>query len=150
MTHITPRKLDLAETLKLTGRIAQHYDIYHFILNNRHGYKSTQPLFPYSSQPTTATPSTLDLETANPATTKHYNPLSTSGDRTKAAAQPPQHPNEVLEGFNDDPMATKVVDRRWYEKNKHIFPMSMWEDYDAAKDYKTAIRKDGQGNAFFF
>lgn len=129
--------------------ISQHYDLYHFIINKRTGYKSI-PLFPYSDQPTTATPLTLDQDNGSTTNTKTYNPLSTSGDRSKAAALPPQHPNEVLEGFNDDPMVTKVVDRRWYEKNKHIFPMSMWEDYDAAKDYKTAIRKDGQGNAFFF
>lgn len=24
----------------------------------------------------------------------------------------------------------KVVERRWYEKNKHIFPASRWEHYD--------------------
>lgn len=24
----------------------------------------------------------------------------------------------------------KVVDRKWYERNKHIFPASRWEVYD--------------------
>jgi len=24
----------------------------------------------------------------------------------------------------------KVVERRWFEKNKHIFPASRWEQYD--------------------
>lgn len=26
--------------------------------------------------------------------------------------------------------AAKVVERRWYERNKHIFPASRWEVYD--------------------
>jgi len=55
----------------------------------------------------------------------------------------------VLEGFNDEPTFTKVVDRRWYDRNKHIFPASVWEAFDPAKDYTTAVRKDTQGNAFF-
>ena len=31
--------------------------------------------------------------------------------------------------------AGKVVERHWYDKNKHIFPASRWEVYDPAKDY---------------
>ena len=31
--------------------------------------------------------------------------------------------------------AGKVVERRWYERNKHIFPASRWEIYDPNKDY---------------
>jgi protein FAM50 len=27
-------------------------------------------------------------------------------------------------------MTGKVVERRWYEKNKHIFPASRWEPFD--------------------
>lgn len=30
---------------------------------------------------------------------------------------------------------TQVVERRWYERNKHIFPASRWEVYDPNKDY---------------
>jgi protein FAM50 len=29
----------------------------------------------------------------------------------------------------------KVVERRWYERNKHIFPASRWEVFDPTKDY---------------
>ena len=31
--------------------------------------------------------------------------------------------------------AGKVVERRWYERNKHIFPASRWEIYDPNKAY---------------
>jgi len=30
----------------------------------------------------------------------------------------------------DESHAAKVVERRWYERNKHIFPASRWEIYD--------------------
>lgn len=55
-----------------------------------------------------------------------------------------------LEGANEDPNFTKVVDRRWYEKNKHIFPASVWEEFDPERDYTKGARRDAQGNAFFF
>lgn len=55
-----------------------------------------------------------------------------------------------LEGANEDAAFTKIVDRRWYERNKHIFPASVWEEFDPTKDYSTAQRKDAQGNTFFF
>jgi protein FAM50 len=32
----------------------------------------------------------------------------------------------------DESHAAKVVERRWYERNKHIFPASRWEIYDPA------------------
>lgn len=56
------------------------------------------------------------------------------------------------EGDDHDPTLTKVVDRRWYERNKHIYPASIWLEYDPAKvvDYSKGIRKDVQGNAFFY
>lgn len=31
--------------------------------------------------------------------------------------------------------AGKVVERAWYERNKHIFPASRWEVFDPEKDY---------------
>lgn len=34
--------------------------------------------------------------------------------------------------------AGKVVDRRWYERNKHVFPASKWEHYDPNKKYERA------------
>jgi len=35
----------------------------------------------------------------------------------------------------DESHPGKVVERRWYERNKHIFPASRWEVWDASKDY---------------
>eukprot|EP00899_Mesostigma_viride_P002290 jgi/Mesvir1/12061/Mv00347-RA.1 len=35
----------------------------------------------------------------------------------------------------DESHAGKVVERHWYEKNKHIFPASRWEIYDPDKKY---------------
>jgi protein FAM50 len=35
----------------------------------------------------------------------------------------------------DESHPGKVVERRWYERNKHIFPASRWELYDPVKDY---------------
>lgn len=31
--------------------------------------------------------------------------------------------------------AGKVVERRWYDRNKHIFPASRWEVFDPNEDY---------------
>ena len=55
-----------------------------------------------------------------------------------------------LEGAEFNATQTKVVDRRWYEKHKHIYPSSIWEEYDPNKDYTKGIRKDPKGNTFFF
>ena len=100
-------------------------------------------LFPYSAEPTSAT---SQSGVSTPLDTSTYDPLARPGKKKEK----PSIPDEDLEGFNDDPLLTKVVDRRWYERNKHIFPASVWEEFDPAKDYTTAIRKDMQGNAFFF
>ncbi|KAG6376485.1 XAP5, circadian clock regulator-domain-containing protein [Boletus reticuloceps] len=35
----------------------------------------------------------------------------------------------------DESHAGKVVERSWYQRNKHIFPASRWEIYDPEKDY---------------
>ncbi|GAX17088.1 protein FAM50 [Fistulifera solaris] len=35
----------------------------------------------------------------------------------------------------DESHPGKVVERRWYERNKHIFPASRWEVYDPRKEY---------------
>ena len=37
----------------------------------------------------------------------------------------------------DESHPGKVVERRWYERNKHIFPASRWEIYDPSKEYGT-------------
>lgn len=69
----------------------------------------------------------------------------TSGGSTTA-----QVDIESLEGANDDPSWTKVVDRRWYERNKHIYPASVWQKFDPEKNYEVQIRRDAGGNTFFF
>ncbi|KAI9821889.1 MAG: hypothetical protein M1827_002471 [Pycnora praestabilis] len=123
--------------------IPHHFDFYYFIVNETKGPNGT-PLFDYSSQPTHTTPSRPDSPNVDLC---NYDPL----------ARPPRKHDDAfssrdsqLEGSNEDPNLTKVVDRRWYERNKHIFPASVWEDFDPEKDYSTAVRKDTGGNAFFF
>lgn len=59
-------------------------------------------------------------------------------------------PVSTLEGAGDEPTETKVVDRRWYERNKHIYPASTWQEFDADKDYSSEVRKDTGGNTFFY
>ena len=60
----------------------------------------------------------------------------------------------VLEGADHDPNLTKIVDVKWYQDHKHIYPCNMWELYDTndvQRDYsysKTA-RRDAHGNSFF-
>jgi protein FAM50 len=39
----------------------------------------------------------------------------------------------------DESHPGKVVERRWYERNKHIFPASRWEVYDPN------ISREGKG-----
>jgi protein FAM50 len=42
------------------------------------------------------------------------------------------------------------VDRRWYERNKHIYPASSWQEFDPEIDYVNQIRRDARGNSFFY
>ena len=136
--------------------LSQHYDFHYFMINKTLGY--TGPLFPYASDPTPATPQNLlhPSSDSQPQTPKPSTPDETSGLQTaaqrkqQAAIQPTGPADSELEGFNDDPSLTKVVDRRWYEKNKHIYPASVWEEYDPSKDYTKGIRKDASGNSLFF
>lgn len=101
-------------------------------------------LFDISAQPTAASPKSTASTPVDMAT---YDPLARP-DKKKDKMD--QVPDEELEGFNDEPQNTKVVDRRWYERNKHIYPASIWVDFDPEKDYTKDTRKDAQGNAFFF
>lgn len=119
----------------------QHYEFYHFIANRTKGFNGH--LFSHSPQPTAHSPTAAEL---NPELQPDYNPLSIPGKKKEVVSK---FSDQELEGFNEDPAITKVVDRRWYEKNKHIFPASIWEDFDPTKDYSVAVRKDTQGNAYF-
>ena len=102
------------------------------------------PIFDYSAEATKATP----LEpNQDPSEAPDYDPM----DRHNRSKEQKQTvPDSELEGFNDDPTITKVVDRRWYERNKHIFPASVWQEYNPEKDFSQSQRKDNEGNAFFF
>jgi len=48
----------------------------------------------------------------------------------------------------DESHPGKVVERAWYERNKHIFPANRWEVYDPDKDYgKYRIKDKVKSNA---
>ena len=121
----------------------QHYEIYHFLFNKVTGFRG--PLFDYSAQPTRATPTTK-AEDAE-AELAVYDPLN---QHRKDKSNGSVIPDAELEGYGDDPAITKVVDRRWFERNKHIFPASAWAEYAPDKDLSKMQRKDTEGNAFFF
>jgi protein FAM50 len=126
--------------IKLTPAHAQHYEFYYFIVNKTKG-PSGHLLFDFSTQVTATTNPRAALDS--------FNPLSKPSARPKNNGKL-DAADESLEGFNDDPNITKVVDRRWYERNKHIFPASVWEEFDPEKDYTQIVRRDTGGNAFFF
>ncbi|KAK2808710.1 hypothetical protein FQN50_004381 [Emmonsiellopsis sp. PD_5] len=101
--------------------VPHHYEFYYFIANRIPNFSGSGLLFDYTN---TAPPTSDDPEN-----------------------QPP------LEGADMDPTFTKVVDRRWFERNKHIFPASLWREYEPGKEFEEkmgSIRRDNQGNAFFF
>ena len=120
-----------------------HLDFYYFIINKTKGFKG-QVIFDFSDKPTKGTPEPLEAEDqpVDPAT---YNPLLKS-EKTQTQ---PKVPDEELEGFNDDPKLTRVVDSRWYQRNKHIFPASTWVEFDPSKDFSKVQRTDASGNTFF-
>ncbi|KAL8958987.1 MAG: hypothetical protein Q9193_004063 [Seirophora villosa] len=130
--------------------IPHHYDFYYFIVNRTLGHSSA-PLFDYAST-TALTSSRIHSTGTSPSASPEpatYDPLArpNKDSRTNGVATPS---DTVLEGAKDDPTFTKVVDRRWYERNKHIFPASVWEEFDPSRDYSKGMRRDAQGNAFFF
>jgi len=105
--------------------IPHHYDFYYFIANKVPSFSSSGGLlFDYS----------------NKAPPIKEDPLSRQN-------------HEKLEGAVTDPTFTKVVDRRWYERNKHIFPASLWREYEPGEEFTkkmSSTRRDAQGNVFFF
>ncbi|EXJ84594.1 hypothetical protein A1O3_05264 [Capronia epimyces CBS 606.96] len=108
--------------------VPHHYEFYYFIANKiPDPTRKGRLLFDYSG----TTP-------------------RTRGDEGSSLPRAPA--KEELEGQNDDPTLTKVVDRRWYEKNKHIYPASVWKEFKAGKEFEEIAkgRRDAQGNAFFF
>jgi protein FAM50 len=123
--------------------VPHHYQFYHFILNKVE--LAGTKVFGYSDQPTKS--SAAASASAQPdADLSTYDPLA----RTSTKSAGSNIPDSDLEGFNDDANITRVVDRRWYERNKHIYPASIWEEFDPGKDYSKGTRKDTEGNSFFF
>lgn len=115
----------------------QHYDFLFFIMNKTLGPSGTV-LFNYDAEGSKPPkPPSADNGSA-PATTC---PLSSTDN---------QAPSDSIEGASDDPTLTRVVDRRWYERNKHIYPASMWQDFDPERDYQKEVRRDPGGNTFFY
>lgn len=130
--------------------IPHHYELYYFIVNKTLGPNST-PLFDYAAT-TVPPPSSSDGSESPDRIPDDYDPLSVPSKTLKQQKNNGQvtAADRHLEGVDADPGFTKVVDRRWYERNKHIFPASLWEEFDPTKDYAKGIRKDAEGNAFFF
>ncbi|KAI1266960.1 XAP5-domain-containing protein [Xylariaceae sp. FL1019] len=117
--------------------IPHHYDFLFFIMNKTVGPSGTL-LFGY------------DAEMPRPsAQLADQNGLADVSPISVPSA-PPKIPVESLEGASDDPTSTKVVDRRWYERNKHIYPASMWQEFDPERDYEKEVRRDPGGNTFFY
>ncbi|KHE84193.1 XAP5-domain-containing protein [Neurospora crassa] len=120
--------------------IPHHYEFYFFIINKTLG-PGNKRLFDYSDD--APIPASSDPQTSPTAA----DPAALSTPSSRLAALPDIM---TLEGANDDPTFTKVVDRRWYQRNKHIYPASTWQEFDPEKDYQNEIRRDLGGNAFFF
>ncbi|KAK1964074.1 XAP5-domain-containing protein [Colletotrichum sublineola] len=124
--------------------IPHHYEFYYFIINKNLG-PGGQQLFNYSAE----APPLKDGTGPEEAPAAPNGGLTTAAALKAAAAKALPDIN-TLEGATDDPTFTKVVDRRWYERNKHIYPASMWQKFDPEKDYNAEVRKDAGGNTFFF
>ncbi|KAJ9143075.1 Protein FAM50 [Pleurostoma richardsiae] len=115
--------------------IPHHYEFYFFIINKTIG-PGNRRLFDYSEEPPTGAEDDKAGSIAAPVGPK-------GGIKDTVDIR-------TLEGAFDDPAFTKVVDRRWYERNKHIYPASVWQEFDPEKDYRQEIRRDPGGNTFFF
>ncbi|KAK3399645.1 XAP5, circadian clock regulator-domain-containing protein [Sordaria brevicollis] len=126
--------------------IPHHYEFYFFIINKTMGPGNVR-LFNYTDDAPIPSSSPSDPSSTAPSSTSTPDPGALSTPQSRLAALPDI---STLEGANDDPTFTKVVDRRWYQRNKHIYPASTWQEFDPEKDYQREIRRDLGGNAFFF
>ncbi|SPO01510.1 related to XAP-5 protein [Cephalotrichum gorgonifer] len=121
--------------------IPHHYDFYFFAINKSLGPEGTR-IFNYTAE--ARRPPDADDDNDD----NKIGGIVTAASRAEAARRVPDV--STLEGADDDPAMTKVVDRRWYERNKHIYPASLWQEFDPEKDYVSEIRRDLGGNAFFY
>ncbi|KAE8162237.1 XAP5, circadian clock regulator-domain-containing protein [Aspergillus tamarii] len=108
--------------------VPHHYELYYFIANRVPSFsRAGGLLFDYSNKPPGTAPT-------------NDGPLLSSN-------------TDKLEGADKDPASTKVVDRRWYERNKHIYPASLWREYEPGPEFEEKMRttrRDASGNTFFF
>ena len=142
-------KVGVDDLMMVRGEIIipPHFDFYYFIMNKSKG-PGGRVLFDYSTQPSASSSEEDNRADDSGDIPADYDPLSRPGaNKTKPK---PVTPMMELEGANDDPGFTKVVDRRWYERNKHIYPASVWQAFDPEKDYQKEVKRDVGGNAFFF
>lgn len=114
--------------------IPHHYEFYYFLVNRTEGPNGL--LFNYPSP----------LEAGGGGGGEGVEAAYGNGNGTTNGEK--DKPTVIV--GTEDPAMTKVVDRRWYERNKHIFPASVWTNFDPAKDYKGMVRRDRDNNAFFF
>lgn len=124
---------------QLANDAQQHYDFLFFIMNKTVG-PSGKPLFGYSAEAPNTVPAAAG---GHEMSLSNVTPTGAGLDRNRSDTS-------SLEGASDDPSYTKVVDRRWYERNRHIYPATLWQDFDPEKDYQTEIRRDLGGNTFFY
>lgn len=141
--------------------VPHHLEIYYFIVNkvlDPSGKRGGRRLFGYKGVEETSDDKITDTDTNNntDATNSGSGGITTGNATTDSdnggLQNPKKDQDQDLEGYHDDPSYTKVVDRRWYEKNKHIFPASTWRDFRVGEDLGGGSRRrgDGEGNAFFF
>lgn len=142
--HVSQKFVYYLCILANVAPLQQHYEFYYFIINKTTG-PDGQRLFDYAAE---AEPRPDEPE-ADDTPAAPGGGLTTAAELKEAAVK--ALPDiSTLEGAADDPIVTKVVDRRWYERNKHIYPASMWQEFDPEKDYQNEVRKDAGGNTFFF
>ncbi|TGZ84034.1 XAP5-domain-containing protein [Ascodesmis nigricans] len=131
--------------------IPHHYEFYYFIANRTVGPNGI--LFDY---PSPLDPNNNANDSNNPSNEEEKSSGDASRDKTAADSNKTEGTKQQArrqlghQNGREDPTLTKVVDRRWYERNKHIFPASIWTEYDPNADYKGMVRRDLGGNAFFF
>lgn len=156
----------------------QHLEFYWFMQNKAKGYNG-QELFPYSSSITSASPTVREegivAETEEEGKLEQRGGVVVAGDglivpgqQVSTATDTPTPTSTTatatatptvtarttqdseLEGYNADPSTTKIVLRPWYERSKHIYPMSTWKEFSTdIIDYSKETRKDADGNSFF-
>ncbi|KAI1133814.1 XAP5-domain-containing protein [Hypoxylon sp. FL0543] len=121
--------------------IPHHYDFIFFIMNKAVG-PTGKLLFDYLAEVPNPAPSNgAENKPSESSDQSSYQPIKSTRN---------QQDVHDLEGASDDPTFTKVVDRRWYERNKHIYPASVWQEFDPEKDYQKEVRRDLGGNTFFY